>query len=288
MFKNTCKKTSVLSLAMLMLFAATSLFAADTVKLSATIGVIDSGIIPALAKKYEEKTGVKIVYEGAGTGATLDKAKGGSFDMVIVHARALEDKFVSDGYGIDRRDVLYNDFIILGPKSDPAKIKGMSSASMAFIKIALDHAPFVSRADNSGTHVKEMEIWAKAKFTPSAENDDWYTAFSLGKLGNTASLIFADKRAAYIMMDRATYLAQKKNIKLVPLVQGDPILLNYIASIQVNPAKFPNVNAKGAKAFIDWLCSDEVQQIIRDYEVKKYGEPLFFPNSNEWNAKHKK
>ena len=235
-----------------------------------------------------EKTGTKVIYEGAGTGATLDKAKGGNFDMVVVHARALEDKFVADGYGIDRRDLFYNDFIILGPKSDPAKIKGMKSASMAFIKIALEHAPFVSRADNSGTHVKEMEIWAKAKFTPNAESDDWYTAFSLGKLGNTASLIFADKRAAYIMMDRATYLAQKKNIKLVPLVQGDEILLNYIASIQVNPAKFPNVNSKGAKAFIDWLCSNEVQQIVKSYEVKKYGEPLFFPNSNEWNATHKK
>jgi len=267
--------------------SCTSAFAADVVKLSSTIGPIDAGIIPLLAKTYEERVGTKIEFEGAGTGATLEKAKSGNFDMVIVHARALEDKFIADGFGIDRRDIMYNDFVILGPASDPAKIKGMKHADAALAQIASHGATFVTRGDNSGTHVKEMEVWAKTGMKPDSEKDDWYLTFSLGNLGNGPSTIFADKRNAYILMDRATYLIQKNNIKIVPLVEKDEILLNFIASIQVNPEKFPGINAKGAKAFIDWLCDDEAQTIIKDFEVQKYKEPLFFPNSDEWNATHK-
>ena len=283
-------KKLVLFLLTATLFALTSgmAFAADTVRLSSTIGPIDAGIVPLLAKTYEEKTGTKVVFEGAGTGATLEKAKGGSFDMVIVHARALEDKFIADGYGIDRRDIMYNDFVILGPKKDPAKIKGMKDAAEAFKKLAKAKKLFVTRGDMSGTHVKELEVWEKAGIKPDAEKDNWYLEYSLGKLGNGPSTVFASKRNAYILMDRATYLIQQKNIRLVPLVEKDEILLNFIAAIQVNPEKFPNVNAAGAKAFIDWLCGDEAQTIIKDFQVKKYGEPLFFPNSDEWNAEHKK
>ena len=263
-------------------------YAADVVKLSSTIGPIDAGIIPLLAKTYEEKTGTKIEFEGAGTGATLEKAKSGNFDMVIVHARSLEDKFIADGYGIDRRDIMYNDFIILGPEADEANIKGMSDAPAALSKIAAAKALIVTRGDQSGTHVKEMEVWEKAGILPDSSVDEWYVTFSMGNLGNAQSTLFANRRNAYILMDRATYLIQKNNIKLVPLVEKDKILLNYIASIQVNPEKFPDVNADGAKAFIDWLCGEEAQTIIRDFEVTRYGEPLFFPNSDEWNAKYKK
>jgi tungstate transport system substrate-binding protein len=259
-------------------------FAADVVKLSSTIGPIDAGIVPLLAKTYEERTGIKVEFEGAGTGATLEKAKTGNFDMVIVHARSLEDKFIADGFGVDRRDVMYNDFVILGPASDPAKIKGMKNAEAALAQIALYKAPFVTRGDNSGTHVKEMEVWEKAGMHPDSEKDDWYVTFSMGNLGNGQSTLFANRRNSYILMDRATYLIQKSNIKLAPLVEKDDILLNFIAAIQVNPAKFPSVNAAGAKAFTDWLCGDEAQNIIKDFEVQRYKEPLFFPNSNEWNA----
>ena len=265
----------------------TSAFAADVVKLSSTIGPIDAGIIPLLAKTYEESTGTKIEYEGAGTGATLEKAKDGSFDMVIVHARQLEEEFIADGFGIDRRDIMYNDFVILGPEDDPAGIKGMSDAAAAFTKIAESKALFVTRGDISGTHVKEMEVWDKADIHPNSANDEWYVTFSMGNLGNTQTTLFANRRGAYTLMDRATYLIQRNNIKIVPLVEKDTILLNYIASIQVNPERFPNVNANGAKAFIDWLCGDEAQTIIRDFEVQRYNEPLFFPNSNEWNEKNK-
>ena len=277
----------VTALIFLVFILCHSAFAADVVRLSSTIGPIDAGIVPLLAKTYEEKTGTKIEFEGAGTGATLEKAKSGNFDMVIVHARQLEDKFIADGFGIDRRDIMYNDFLILGPENDPAGIKGMSDAAGSLAKIAASKSLLVTRGDNSGTHVKEMEVWDKAGIHPDSEKDEWYVTFSMGNLGNAQTTIFANRRGAYTLMDRATYLIQKSSIKIVPLVEKDTILLNFIASIQVNPEKFPSVNAIGAKAFTDWLCGDEAQTIIRDFEVKKYKEPLFFPNSDEWNKKDK-
>lgn len=261
---------------------------AGTVRLSSTIGPVDAGIIPLLADTYAAETGTEFVIEKAGTGATLEKAKSGSFDMVVVHARALEDKFIAEGYGQNRRDVMYNDFVILGPQDDPAGIKGMKSAAGAFKKIAASGAEFVSRGDMSGTHVAETNVWKAAGITPDGEKDAWYTVFSLGKLGNGHTTEFADRRGAYTLMDRATYLTKKDKIAIVPLVEGDPILLNLIAAIEVSPKRFPNVNNKDAAAFIDWLCGDEAQTIIKDFKVDQYGEPLFFPNSDEWNKKHGK
>jgi tungstate transport system substrate-binding protein len=259
---------------------------AEVVRLSSTIGPIDAGIVPLLASTFEERTGIKVEFEGAGTGATLEKAKSGNFDIVIVHARQLEDQFVADGYGVDRRDIMYNDFVILGPESDPAGIKGMTDATAAFKKIAAAKVPFVTRGDNSGTHVKEMEIWAAAGIKPDSARDEWYITFAEGSLGNTATTMFANDLGAYLLMDRATLLIQRENISIVPLVEGDTILLNFIAAILVNPEKFPGVNATGARAFIDWLCGDEAQTIIRDFEVQRYNEPIFFPNSDEWKSKN--
>lgn len=259
---------------------------ADTVKLSSTIGPVDAGIIPLLAETYHDKTGVTVTYEKAGTGATLNKAKGGGFDMVIVHARALEEQFIAEGYGQNRRDVMYNDFVILGPREDPANIKGMKNAAAALAKIASAKAPFISRGDMSGTHVAEMNVWQASGVIPDADKDEWYTVFALGHLGNGPATDFANKRNAYTVMDRATYLTKKKGLRIVPLVEGDPILLNLIAAIEVSPKRFPGVNNKGAREFIDWLCSDEAQTIIRDFKVDVYGEPLFFPNSDEWHKTH--
>ena len=260
----------------------------SVIRLSSTIGPVDAGIVPLLAKTYEEQTGTRITFEAAGTGATLEKAKTGNFDMVMVHARPLEEKFIADGYGIDRRDIMYNDFIILGPSSDPAGIRGMTDAAAAFAKIASAKLSFVTRGDLSGTHVKELEIWEKAGLRPDSARNKWYITFEEGNRGNAHTTLYADKIKAYILMDRATYLIKKSSISLVPLVEKDIILLNFIASIQVNAERFPNVNSSGAKAFIDWLCGDEAQTIIKDYEVQKYNEPLYFPNSDEWNKKQKK
>jgi tungstate transport system substrate-binding protein len=248
------------------------------VRLSSTIGPIDAGIVPLLANTYEEKTGVKIPFAGAGTGETLKKARTGEFDMVMAHARKLEDAFVAEGYGVDRRDVMYNDFVILGPASDPAAIKGMKNAAEAFRKLAVAKEPFVTRGDMSGTHVKELEVWEKAGIKPEG---DWYMLFADGKLGNKAAARFADANKAYTLMDRATCLTVKKEISLVPLVEGDEALLNFIAVIAVNPARFPHVNAAGAKAFMDWLVGPEAQGIIKTFGVDVYGEPLFFPNAKK-------
>ena len=261
---------------------------AGTIRLSSTIGPVDAGIIPLLADNYKAKTGTEFVIEKAGTGPTLEKAKTGNFDLVVVHARALEDRFIAEGYGQNRRDFMYNDFVILGPEGDPAGIKGMKSAAEALKKIAEAKAPFISRGDMSGTHVAEMKVWRAAGISPDAEMDEWYTVFSLCKLGNGPTTIFADKRGAYTLMDRATYLTRRSGIKIVPLVEGDPILLNLIAAIEVSPKRFPKVNNAEAVKFVDWLCGDEAQTIIKDFKVSEYGEPLFFPNSDEWNKKHGK
>ena len=284
--KRTALKRITLALLVvsLALLASLPALAAGTVRMSSTIGPIDAGIVPALVEAYK-KSGTTVTFEGAGTGATLEKAKTGNFDIVMVHARSLEDKFIADGFGVDRRDIMYNDFVILGPASDPAGIKGMKSAASALTRIAIMGSPFVTRGDMSGTHVKELEVWDAARIKPEG---DWYVTYSLGKLGNGPATAFANRRDAYILMDRATYLTMKKDIKLVPLVEKDPILLNLIAVIRVNPAKFQGLNADAAMAFADWLEGDEAQNLIKDFGVKKYGEPLFFPNSKAWNAKHGK
>ena len=208
--------------------------------------------------------------------------------MVVVHAKALEEQFIMEGFGQNRKDIMYNDFVILGPKEDPAGIKGMKSAAEAFRTIAAKGASFISRGDMSGTNVSEMNVWKAAGIAPDGEKDEWYTVFSLGKLGNGATTDFTDKRNAYTIMDRATYLTKKKGLRIVPLVEGDPILLNLIAAIEVSPKRFPNVNNADVVKFVNWLCEDEAQMIIKDFKVKQYGEPLFFPNSDQWNKKHPK
>ncbi|MDD3672904.1 MAG: substrate-binding domain-containing protein, partial [Synergistaceae bacterium] len=229
------KIRSALALILILLFSVPGF--AGTIKLSSTIGPVDAGIIPLLAETYKAETGTDFVIEKAGTGATLNKAKTGNFDMVVVHARALEDQFIKDGFGQNRKDVMYNDFVILGPKEDPAGIKGMKSAAEAFKTIAAKGAPFISRGDMSGTHVSEMNVWKAAGIAPDGEMDEWYTVFSLGKLGNGVTTDFTNKRNAYTIMDRATYLTKKKGLRIVPLVEGDPILLNLIAAIEVSPKR---------------------------------------------------
>lgn len=251
--------------------------------MSSTIGPIDAGIVGALEDAYTKKTGVKIRHVGAGTGATLEMAKNGQFDLVLVHARALEDKFIADGFGVDRRDLMYNDFVILGQASDPAGIKGEKDATVALKKIAAAKALCVTRGDNSGTDVKEKELWAKAGIKPAG---DWYVVYEKGSTGNGPTTKYADQRQAYVLMDRATIITLRKDIKLEILVEKGEDLLNYISLIKVNPAKFPKVNAAGANQYVDWLVSDEAQQLIKNFGVAQYGEPLFFPNSAEWRKSH--
>lgn len=244
--------------------------------MSSTIGPIDAGIVDVLEKEFEKKTGIIVRHVGAGTGEALKIGKSGSVDLVMVHAKALEEKFVAEGYGTKRIDLMYNDFVIMGPASDPAKIKGEKSAAEAFKKIAQTKALFVSRGDKSGTHVKELEVWEKAGIKPSGE---WYRIYEKGAEGNAKTLNYADEQQAYTIIDRATYLTMKNDLKLEVLSEKDELLLNYITLIPVNPQKFPSVKHEETMKFVDWLVSKEGQAIIKDFGKDKYGEPLFFPNS---------
>jgi tungstate transport system substrate-binding protein len=246
--------------------------------LASTIGPIDAGIIGALEEAFTKKTGIIVEHQGAGTGQALKMAETGKFDIVLVHAKALEEKFVADGFGTKRYDLMYNDFVILGPASDPAGIRGMKDAAAALKKIAEAKALFVTRGDKSGTHVKELEVWKKAGIEPQGA---WYAVFEQGAKGNAPTLAHANEKQAYTIMDRATYITMKSKVTLQILVDRDEILLNYITLIPVNPAKFPNVHHKEAMQFVEWLQSREAQMIIRDFGKDKYGEPLFFPNSAE-------
>ena len=248
--------------------------------LSSTIGPIDAGIVGALETAFEKDTGIRVRHVGAGTSAALDIAKKGNVDLVLAHAKALEEKFVAEGYGTERIDLMYNDFVIMGPAKDPAGIKGMASAAEALKAIAQKQALFVTRGDKSGTHMAEMALWEKAGIKPSGA---WYHPFEKGASGNVPTLEYADQKEAYTVTDRATFLTLRDKIKLVVLVEKDEALLNYISLIPVNPRKFPRANYADTMRFVQWLTAPEKgQKIIRDFGKDKYGSPLFFPNSKEW------
>jgi len=248
--------------------------------LSSTIGPIDSGIVAALEDAFETETGIQVRHVGAGTGAALEIAKKGSVDLVMAHARSLEEKFVQEGYGTERIDFMYNDFVIVGPPSDPAGIRGLQKAVEALHIISEKKVPFISRGDKSGTHVAEMELWQKATIRPQGP---WYVVYEKGAEGNVPTLRYTDQKQAYTVIDRATYLSLQKEIKLEVLVEKDLVLLNFISLIPVNPQKFPNVNQEGVQIFVRWLAAPHKgQKIVEEFGKDKYGGPLFFPNSKEW------
>ena len=282
-------KKIILSLLLLLVICPTVAFAAKGNRFilwSCTIGPIDAGIVGALEDQFEKETGIRVRHIGAGTGAALDIARKGNVDLVLAHAKALEEKFIQDGFGTARIPLMYNDFVIVGPVSDPAEIKGMKAATEALKKIAEKETLFISRGDKSGTHVAEMDLWGKAGLKPMGT---WYVIYEKGTEGNVPTLKYADQREAYTVIDRATYLSIKDKIKLTMLVENDEALLNYISLIPVNKTKFPKVNSRDTKIFIKWLTSpDKGQRIIRDFGKEKYGAPLFFPNSTDWKSAQRK
>jgi tungstate transport system substrate-binding protein len=275
-------------LSFFILFGFSSLWAKDGSKfilLSSTIGPIDSGIVSVLEDKFEKETGIRVRHVGAGTGAALKIAEGGSVDLVLVHAKKLEEEFVAKGFGTERYPLMYNDFVIVGPAADTAGIKGMKTAAEALTAISAKGAPFVSRGDKSGTNVAELDLWAKSGIQPSGP---WYTIFEKGAEGNNPTLLFTDGKNAYTVIDRASYLGLKDKIKLVVLVEGDPAMLNHISLIPVSPKKFPGVNYKDTMTFVNWLTSPKKgQKIIEDFGKKEYGQPLFVPESKQWTEKLK-
>ena len=254
--------------------------------LASTIGPIDAGIVAALEEGFEKETGISVRHVGAGTGAALKISEKGNIDLVMVHARSLEEKFVAAGYGTERIPLMYNDFVIVGPADDPAGIRGMKSATAALKMIAEKSAPFISRGDKSGTHVAEMELWTKAGLKPSGS---WYKVYEKGNEGNVPTLRFTSNSSAYTLIDRATYLSIQKEIKLGVLVEGDEALLNRISLIPVSQKKFPNVNSQDTATFVGWLTApDKGQKIIAGFGVERFGGSLFFPDSREWHGQKTK
>ncbi|HQA49343.1 MAG TPA: extracellular solute-binding protein [Syntrophomonadaceae bacterium] len=242
-------------------------------KLATTTSTEDSGLLDYILPEFTKDTGYEVQVISVGTGQAIEMGEAGDVDVILVHSRAAEDKFVEEGYGVDRRDVMYNDFLIIGPAEDPAGIKGEADVVKAFTAIQEKQAPFVSRGDNSGTDKKEKGIWPKAGITPEG---DWYIEVGQG-MGDTFRM--ADEKKAYTLIDRATYLNLKDNYQLEPMVEGSPELLNPYGVIPVNPEKHPHVDFEGATAFAEWLTSEKGQQMIGEFGVAEFGQQLFVPDA---------
>jgi tungstate transport system substrate-binding protein len=264
-----------LVVALVGLVATPSVWAGQAVILSTTTSTQDSGLLDVLVPLFEKKTGYSVKTISVGTGQALALAAKGEADVCLVHAPDAEKKYVADGLLVNRRLVMHNDFLIVGPTADPAKIKGMKSAVEAMQRIAEAKAIFVSRGDNSGTHQLENKLWQEAKVKPEGA---WYLQSGQG-MG--ATLGIGSEKQGYVLTDRATFLAFTKRVQLTPLVERDRILLNIYSVLEPNPAKFPRLNATGGRAFADFMVSAEVQDIIRTFGVDKFGEPLFFPDAGK-------
>jgi tungstate transport system substrate-binding protein len=270
----------LLSVIVVSLFSITGIPSAQsqpkTIILATTTSTQDSGLLDVLLPIFEKKTGYFVKTIAVGSGQAMAMGQKGEADVLLVHSPDAEKKFIAEGYGINRRLIMHNDYIIVGPSNDPSKIKGLKSSSEAFKKISSEKTLFMSRGDNSGTHSKEKAIWKVAGINP--EGEKWYQQTGLG-MGQTLNV--AAEKKGYTLADRGTYLALKKNLNLDILVEGDAILLNIYHVIEVNPAKWAKVNAAGGKVFADFMVSKETQDIIKTFGVDKFGSPLFFPDAGK-------
>lgn len=239
-----------------------------TLVLSTTTSTKDSGLLNVLVPVFEQKSGLKVKVLSQGTGQALKTGELGDCDVVLVHSRTAEDKFVADGFGVNRKDVMYNDFVIVGPAADPAKVKGLAVVEAMKKFSVMKKGEFISRGDDSGTHKKELELWQKAAIKPEGQ---WYLSVAKG-MGDT--LVMTNEKEAYTLADRGTYASMVDKLKLAVLVEGDPLLLNPYGVIAVNPQKHPGVNNKGATAFIDFITSQEAKDLINNYKVN--GQQLFY------------
>ena len=243
----------------------------QALRLSTTTSTDNSGLLPYLLPAFEAKTGTKVTVIAVGTGKALELAKNGDVDVTLVHARPSEDKFVAAGDGVNRRDVMYNDFIIVGPAADPAGVKGSRDVQSSLKKIVDSKAKFISRGDNSGTEQMEKQYWKQLGSQPQGAS---YISAGLG-MGEVLNM--AAELNAYTLTDRATYSAYKAKTGLVIAVEGDPKMFNPYGIIAVNPAKHPGVNYKGAMQLVDWITSDDGQKLIAGFKVD--GQQVFFPSA---------
>ncbi len=251
---------------------------ADELLLVSTTTTQDTGLLDALLPAFTKQTGYAVQLVAVGSGQALKIGEQGNADVILLHSPAAEKEFVANGFGIDRRLVMHNDFVIVGSPSDPAGIRGMDPVE-AFTKIYNSGATFVSRGDESGTHVKENNLWQNAGLDPAGQ--DWHLETGQGQ---GATLLVASEKDAYALVDRGTYLAYQQNLELDILVEGDPFLLNIYHVITVNPEKWPETNLEAANAFADFITSPEGQNIIGEFGVMDYGQPLFIPDAGKTDA----
>jgi tungstate transport system substrate-binding protein len=260
----------------------------QTLRLATTTSTADSGLLDFILPMFEKEYDAKVDVVAVGTGQAIEIGTKGDADVLLVHSRKAEDQFVADGFARRRDDVMYNDFIIVGPKSDPAKINGMATGKEAFQAIMDSESPFASRGDKSGTNTKELAIWSSMSITPTAEMK-WYNALGQG-MGDT--LLFANEQEAYTLTDRGTYLSMQDKLPNLEILVGgqnlaenkDAVLLNPYGVMAVNPDKWPNVNYDLAMKFVDWLLSPQTQEVIGGFGADKFGQPLFYPNSEAYRA----
>ncbi|HEY7221732.1 MAG TPA: substrate-binding domain-containing protein [Candidatus Binatia bacterium] len=245
--------------------------ASRNIILSTTTSTQDSGLLDVLIPLFEKQSGYSVKTVSVGTGQSLALGAKGDADVVLVHAPSLEKKYVAEGKLLRRRLVMYNDFVIIGPKDDPAKIRAAKTATAALKAIEQAKANFVSRGDNSGTHVLEKNLWKQAGIEPKGS---WY--IDAGQ-GMGATLNIANERNAYTITDRGTYLALSKKISLPILIEGDKALLNIYSVMEVNPANGPRINAAGGRAFADFMVAPKTQSVIKSFGVEKFGQSLFVP-----------
>jgi tungstate transport system substrate-binding protein len=259
-------------------------------RLATTTSTADSGLLDAILPDFEQAYNARVDVVAVGTGQAIELGQNGDADVILVHARAREDAFVADGYGTARYDVMYNDFVLVGPPDDPAGVRSAATAAEAFAAIADAQAPFASRGDDSGTHTKEMAIWQAAAIEPDPESG-WYQSLGQG-MGET--LTFANESGSYTLSDRGTYLSQRDNLpNLVILLGGesiaenpDPVLYNPYGVIPVNPELHEGIQADLAGQFVEWLTSLETQEKIGAYGLEQFGQPLFYPDSEAYRQAH--
>ncbi len=246
---------------------------ANVITLATTTSTRDSGLLDVLVPMFEQQSGVQVKVVAVGSGQALELGRRGDADVLLTHAPAAEEEFIAEGFGSERRHVMYNDFVIVGPSADPAQIMNFSSVVEAIQRIAAAETVFVSRRDNSGTHQKELQLWQAAALTPEGA---WYLQAGAGM---AQTLRIASEKRAYALTDRATFLAHRDQLDLEILVKGDALLRNDYSVLLINPKKHPHLNHHAAQQFADFLLVPKTQQVIADFGRDKYRQALFFPHS---------